>query len=470
MTGTGTLGSFNNALSALRYHQVVMDVASGNVANVSTEGYARRRVIGEATGAPAQAAMWSRYEGAGDGVRVGDLQRMTDPFLDARARREHGNQAFLDVRQAVLTRVETGIGEPGPDGVSAALADFAKGWHDLANNPGSQATRSQVLAQAHGVADALAVQRRNVTAEEGDQRQALLAQVSEVNTVAGDLASTNRSIAVAQMNGTEAGVLLDARDALAMRLSELTGATSVENPKGGLDMVLGGVSLVSGASAGQFIIASGVNADGSSDGAAVSFSLSPAGGGATADVTSAVGGASGGVAELLTTTLPGYRAGIDAIAQELANVVNTAHGAGFDQDGDAGQDLFVFDPTAAGGPLRVALTDPRDVAASGRGGGANLDGGNATALATALAAPEASYQRLVSGFGNEVASARRLTLNQQTLTGQVDGAREQLSGVSLDEEMVTMLQAQRAYEAAARVMTTIDSVLDTLINRTGLVR
>jgi flagellar hook-associated protein 1 FlgK len=56
------------------------------------------------------------------------------------------------------------------------------------------------------------------------------------------------------------------------------------------------------------------------------------------------------------------------------------------------------------------------------------------------------------------------------LTSQVDGSREQLSGVNLDEEMVTMSSAQRAYEAAARVMTTVDSVLDTLINRTGLVR
>lgn len=467
---TGTLSSFNNALSALRYHQVVMDVASGNVANVSTEGYARRRVIGEATGAPAQPAMWSRYEGAGDGVRVGDLQRMTDPLLDTRARREHGNQAFLDLRQSVLSRVEAGIGEPGPNGVSAALADFAAGWHDLANNPGSEAARSQVLARAHSVADALAVQRRNVTAEEGDQRQALLSQVAEVNTVAGDLAVTNRSIAIAQMNGTEAGVLLDARDALAMRLSELTGGTAVENAKGGLDVVVGGVSLVSGASAGQLTISRGVTAGGGSDGAAVGFALTPAGGGAAVDVTGAVGGAAGGVAELLTTTLPGYRAGIDAVAQELATVVNTAHGAGYDQDGDPGLALFDFDPTAPDGPLRVAITDPRDVAASGRGGGANLDGGNATALAGALAAPQAGYQRLVSGFGNEVASVRRLTLNQQTLTSQVDGAREQLSGVSLDEEMVTMLQAQRAYEAAARVMTTIDSVLDTLINRTGLVR
>jgi flagellar hook-associated protein 1 FlgK len=56
------------------------------------------------------------------------------------------------------------------------------------------------------------------------------------------------------------------------------------------------------------------------------------------------------------------------------------------------------------------------------------------------------------------------------LTQQVDGARDQLAGVSLDEEMLAMVQYQRGFEAASRVLTTVDSVLDTLINRTGLLR
>jgi flagellar hook-associated protein 1 FlgK len=55
------------------------------------------------------------------------------------------------------------------------------------------------------------------------------------------------------------------------------------------------------------------------------------------------------------------------------------------------------------------------------------------------------------------------------LTAQVDSSRESLSGVSIDEEMVHLLAAQRGYEGAARVLTTVDSMLDTLINRTGLV-
>jgi flagellar hook-associated protein 1 FlgK len=187
-------------------------------------------------------------------------------------------------------------------------------------------------------------------------------------------------------------------------------------------------------------------------------------------VTAALRGEAGAVGELLTTTLPGHRAAVVAIAQELADAVNAAHQAGYDQDGNPGQPLFTVDPAAASGPLVVALTDPRGLAASGVAGSPNLDGSGATAVAGSIAGAEASWQRTVAGFGNDVASVRRLALNQQALTGQVDGARDQLSGISLDEEMVTMLQAQRAYEAASRVMTTIDSVLDTLINRTGLVR
>lgn len=464
----GTFGSVNTALSALRYHQVVMDVASGNIANVSTDGYARRRVVGEAVGAPAVPAMWSRYDGSGDGVRVGSLDRMVDPLLDARARREHGSQAYLDTRLSVLQRLESGLGEPAGDGVSKALTAFGAAWHDLANNPDSEAVRAQVLAAAEGVADALAVQQRNVTAEEGDQRFALVSDVAEVNTVAADLAAANESIAAARLSGTDAGVLLDARDRLALRLAELTGGTAVENGSGGLDVTVGGVALVTGRQAGQLTITAGVSSDGTADGAAVALAVTPPGGSPTP--VAGLRGEVGAVSDLLSTTLPRHRADLQAFAQQLADAVNAVHQSGYDATGAAGGPLLGVDAAAPGGPLLVLVDAPQLVAASGIGGGANKDGGNATAIAAALGAPAASYQRLVAVFGSDVASTQRLAANQQTLTAQVDGAREQLAGVSLDEEMVTMMQAQRAYEAAARVMTTLDSVLDTLINRTGLVR
>lgn len=459
-----TFSGLSTALSALRYNRVAMDVASGNIANVGTEGYTRRSINGMSVGAPAQPAMWSRYAGAGDGVQVGSIDRMADMLLDIRARREHGNQSYLDIRQSVLERVEGGIGEPGDSGVAAAIADFRSAWHDLANNPGSDAARSAVLGRAATLADAIKIQARNIDSESGDQRFRIQADVAEVNTVAGDLAATNKSIAVANLNGTDAGVLLDKRDQLAMRLSELTGSTATLRPDGGFDVAINGVPLVVGKDAGTLQVATGITAAGASDGSPISYSITDASG--TTAVPGGMLGEIGGVTDLLNTTLPAYTAGLDAIAQQLADEINTQHQAGFDAAGNPGQPLFSYNPANPASSLTVAISAPGELAASGIAGG-GLDASNATALATATGV-EASYQRLINGFGTEVASVTRLASNQQVLTSQVDGSREQLSGVNLDEETVSMVAAQHAYEAAARVITTLDSVLDTLINRTGL--
>jgi flagellar hook-associated protein 1 FlgK len=461
---SGTFSSLNSALTALRYNRVAMDVAGGNIANVGTEGYSRRRVEAESIGAPSRPAMWSRYDGAGEGVSVSGVNRMVDALLDVRARREHGNQSYLDIRQSVLERVESGIGEPGDNGVAAAIADFRSAWHDLANNPGSDAARAQVLGRAATLTGAIRVQARNIDTESGDLRVRAQADVAEVNTVASDLAATNRSIAIANLNGTDAGVLLDKRDQLAMRLSELTGSTTTQRADGGFDVSVNGVPLVTGQDAGVLDIATGITATGAADGNPITFTITDTSG--TTAVPAGMTGEIGGVTDLLTTTLPAYSAGLGAVAKQLADEINTQHQAGYDAAGNPGQPLFSYDPADPAGTLAVALTAPGDLAASSLPGGV-LDSTNATALASATGVEE-SYQRLVNGFGTEVASVRRLAANQQVLTSQVDGSREQLSGVDLDEETVSMLSAQRAYEAASRVMSTIDSVLDTLINRTGL--
>ncbi|MFL6062415.1 MAG: flagellar hook-associated protein FlgK [Marmoricola sp.] len=459
-----TFSGLNTALTALQFNRVAMDVANGNIANVDTDGYTRRRAEAASVGAPSQPAMWSRYTGAGDGVKVAGVDRLADALLDIRARREHGNQSYLDIRQSVLTRVETGIGEPGDSGVSAALNDFRSAWHDLANNPGSDAARSAVLGKAATLADAIKVQARNIDSESSDQRARVTADVAEVNTVASDLAATNKSIAVANLNGTDAGDLLDKRDQLAMRLSELTGATTTTRPDGGFDVRVNGVPLVVGDKAGTMSIASGIDPSGAADGSPITYAITDSSG--TTAVPGGMLGEVGGVTDLLNTTLPAYTAGLNAVAQQLADEINSQHQGGYDAAGNPGGAFFTYDPTNAASTLAVAITDPAQLAASGIAGG-GLDGSNATAMASATSV-ENSYQRVVNGFGTTVASVSRLASNQQVLTSQVDGSREQLSGVNLDEETVNLMAAQHAYEAASRVLTTLDSVLDTLINRTGV--
>ncbi|MBM0127063.1 flagellar hook-associated protein FlgK [Pimelobacter simplex] len=464
----GSFGSINTALSGLRYNQVALDVAGNNIANAGTDGYVRRRVVGESVSS-AQAALWSRYDGHGEGVAVGEVRRMTDPLLDSRVRREHGLLSYLSTSRTILARVEEGVGEPGPNGVHAAMLDLRNAWQDLSLNPGGTAARQQVLGRAETLAQALRSQVANVAGEEADQRIHDLNLVSEVNTAATGLAALNHDILVTEQNGTDAGVLRDRRDQLALRLAELTGAVTTVEADGQFTVTVAGTDLVRGREAGAFVLASGITPAGAADGSPISYRVDASWGSTVLPSGSAgPGGELGAVTEVLTTTLPSYRAGLDAVAADLAAAVNAQQAAGYDASGAAGAPLFSYDPLVGAASLQVAITDPALLAASSVGGGATLDGGNADLLSRVGTYPDA-YQRLVNGLGTDVAALDRRTANQRSLSGALDDAREQQAGVNLDEETVNMVTAQRAYEAAARLMTTLDEVLDTLINRTGLV-
>jgi flagellar hook-associated protein 1 FlgK len=469
---TGTFSGLSTALSALRYNRVAMDVASGNVSNVGTEGYARRTVVGQAQGAPDVPALWSRWDGAGNGVSVGGVERMTDALLDRRARTEHASQSFFDTRSASLVRVESTLGEPGDKGVSAALNAFQSSWQDLANNPEDAGARSQVVARANTLTSTINTQAANVTNEWSNQHSGLKVAAAEVTGLAADLAKVNEGLKVAAVSGTDPGLLLDSRDSLTMRLADLAGATTELQPDGTAKVTLDGKALVDGSRANQLTVGGGTTLGGGAVTMTVSGAVAP-----TGDVT-IPRGSMGARLDLLNQTLPGHMAKLDAFAVEMAGKVNTIHEDGYDSAGQPGKAFFDGGPngepiTAAG--IRVAVT-AEELAAAGSveldGNGdpiPNYDGSNADRLGSEDIGA-GSYRDLIAGFGIEVASARRVSENQSVLTSQIDASRESLSGINIDEEMVNLLAAQRAYEGAARVLTTLDSVLDTLINRTGITR
>ncbi len=165
---------------------------------------------------------------------------MVDPLLDARARTEHAGLSFHDSRSTSLVRFETTLAEPGDNGVAAALEQFRAGWHDVANNPGDLAARSQLLARAETLAGAVRAQDRAVTTEWEDQRTRLDALGAEVNQVAKQLADLNVGLRNADVAGTDAGTLLDQRDMLTLRLAELTGSTVTVKPDTTVEVRVGG--------------------------------------------------------------------------------------------------------------------------------------------------------------------------------------------------------------------------------------
>jgi flagellar hook-associated protein 1 FlgK len=168
----------------------------------------------------------------------------------------------------------------------------------------------------------------------------------------------------------------------------------------------------------------------------------------------------------LNTTLPSYRRQLEDVVTELASSVNDLHSNGFDLDGSPGKPFFTITGSPLAG-LEVAITKPAEIAASASAT-SKLDGSIALRIAE-LSGKDAdfSYRKFIVGLGVETQTAQRRAEIQQAITDRIDAYRDADSGVNIDEEMTNMVAYQQAYSAAARFLTAVDEIIDTLINRTG---
>jgi flagellar hook-associated protein 1 FlgK len=254
------------------------------------------------------------------------------------------------------------------------------------------------------------------------------------------------------------------------RLSELVQVSSTENADGSINVLMGAQVLVNG----------GV---GKTD----LFTVPNAGNNGFVDVTYGSGGpaatmGNAGIAGRITardTLVPQYQASLDTIAANLIAATNALHTTGFDVNGNPGQPFFTGTDAATISVNTAIQANPSLIAASDTAGasGNNEIALAITALRNSMSPPLApgtptshtAYNALVAGLGTDNRTARNEVSTQEALVDLLARRRQALSGVSLDEEAANLLRYQRAYEAAARVLSTYDEILDKLINGTGTV-
>jgi flagellar hook-associated protein 1 FlgK len=142
--------------------------------------------------------------------------------------------------------------------------------------------------------------------------------------------------------------------------------------------------------------------------------------------------------------------------------------------------MLSYDPLDPARSITVAITNTDAIATAAAPGPPfatfdatipeNLaDLRNVRVLAGGTATIGESYRSFVAALGQQTASALSSAVSQQGLVDSAERSRQSSHGVSVDEEMVHLMEAQRMYEAAARVITSVDQALDTLINRMGIV-
>jgi flagellar hook-associated protein 1 len=464
-----TFSGLSGALSSLYAQRRGLDVTGQNIANANTDGYSRQRVNMQAVGGAVVPAIFSTPDGSGGGVTIKGVDRIQDTFLETRTRFEHAQNTYLADQNSVYARIEETFGEPSDTSLQAQFADLNGAWHDLADQPGDAAARTQVLARATTVVDTLHATNAALGSLYSTTREQFDAYTTDVNATAVQVAQLNKSIVVANQTGLPSNELADQRDGLILHLSQLTGATGLARPDGSMDVFLSGSALVNGTNARQ-VVGSGASELSNNPIDPVKLQW--------ADNGTPAGSDSGQLASMLqtlNTTLPNYDALLNQVAATFASTVNTQHTAGYDLNGAAGTALF--DSTNGlsidAENITVAITDPTLLAASatsGASGTGTLDGSNANALTRLANAPggaDETYRQLIVNLGVAAQSADRRASLQATTTDDVDSARQAQTGVNLDEEMTNLMSYQRAYQAASRVISTIDATLDTLINHTG---
>ncbi|GAA4674513.1 flagellar hook-associated protein FlgK [Frondihabitans cladoniiphilus] len=473
---TSTFGTLNTAYRGLSAASTGLGVVGENISNASVDGYTRQRVTTSSIEA-VQNGLFTKGTTIGQGVSVDGVARLADATADAQVRSTASAAGYSSVRSDALSTLETGLNEPGTSGLSTQLSNFWSAWSDVSNAPGKTAPATALLGQANSIVQTIAAGYQSVSDQWSSARSSVDTLATQLNQDGAQIADLNTQIRTGLQTGSNVNELLDKRSLLTEDVAKLAGGTVHQNTDGTVDVLVGGNALVSGDTARTVQVTGAKTLDGSAaspvqlewthrPGASVGLD-----GGSIAGTLSVLAPAStdgSGTGGVLAEAASSY----NALATQLATTVNAVHETGATASGATGTDFFTLStsaPAALG--LSVLPTDASQIASAAPGSGA-LDGSVADKIhqiGISATAPDKTWASFVTSTGSLAKAA--ITGSDRATTAATNAKTQQASGASvdLDEENVNLLTFQHAYQGAARMMTAVDSMLDTLINHMGLV-
>ena len=437
--------------------QFAIDVTASNVTNVNTPGYVRQRPEFEATGVVDVGAKSFQV-----GVDVPMVKRVFDRYLEFQIAEGQMEQGYGATMQDYLQRVEGLFNETNGGGVSELLGAFWSAWQNLSTNPQGGAERTVVLAAAQDLANRFREFSNDLTSIRMDARDKIRTMVADINSDARKIAELNDAIMAEGGENGNANLLLNERSTLLMSLAEKIGINYIEDSNGGIAIYLAsGSSLVAGGNARQLeMVVDDIRIAGTTE------SL-------TAGITT---GKLGAMLEVRDRVVAGYLDSLNTLAAGIVGAVNDRHAAGYTAGGEVGGNFFVpvgaLDTAARNMSVSADIVaDPNRIAASTTVDG---NGDNAREIGaisdlsinwgTSITTANGYYGALSARVGQDVKNAISRKEHRDIIMNQLEEKWESVSGVSVDEEMMNLIKYQMGYNAAGRLVTVADELMETLIN------
>ncbi len=455
----------STSITGLYAHRQRIDTISENIANVDTPGYVRQRAD--------LTSIDSRYPGlfAGAGGQNGgvsaDVSRQWDELLDSAAKQALSRSSGLATQAAILDGIESELGSLEPGNLADKLQQLWNSFDDLANDPADLAVRNVVLGNVETVASELRAQAAGLDQLRAQEVQKLATGVERVNGLASTIAELDVGIAAGTASGSAPSGLIDQRDRLVTELASLVSANVGYDANGQVSVSIDGHLLVGQGQARRIELTTAPDPSLASLGYD-RFVVTSSNGRELNLASGTLSGELVGVNELV----PQYRRSLDDLAGSIVTSANALHQTGTALDGSTGLSLFEPSGLTATG-IRISADvagQPSRIAASN--GSGTLDNSIARAMArlgSDPTGPSAEHAQMIADLGSQLATLQSRSEAASLSSERAEGKRQSASGVNLDEELADLITAQRAYEASARMISAIDEMLDTLINRTGLV-
>lgn len=424
---SGLLSTLNTAKSGMNVSQVAIQTTSHNISNINTPGYSRQRVNQSASSPYSMPGKNSNF-GAGQigtGAQIDDVTRIRNSFYDYQYRSESHQYGSTSVKYEYFKNIEGIFNEPSDTAISSSLNSFFNSWSELSKDPQSSGVKSVVIENGKYLSNSInSAFKRLESLEEGLDKQSEYI-IDEVNSMLSQLDKLEKNIKIIQGSGKSPNDFLDQRDQLLDNLSFKLNIND-KDVKATLKKAYdanGKVTL-------DDLTKSGVKISGELEG-----TLS------------------------MKQEINKYKDGLKQLANTITSNVNDAAGQEIFKAKDG--ELISINPEMLQEPEKINVT--ADIALKVyelKSEKVNINGKDMTI--------NTFYNSMIQDLGQSSAAVIRDESNQSKLLENIDSSRSSVSGVSLDEEMISLVQLQHTYSANAKVMSTIDSLLDVVVN--GLVR
>jgi flagellar hook-associated protein 1 FlgK len=482
---SGLIGSLQNSSGALRVHSKGLEVAGKNLANINNRGYSKERVeIGDRGSIDTGIATESM------GVEAMGLRQNRDSLLDKSVMREITSTSSLEAAKKVLESAETALGQfldrtkdstsiqnatgASGGGISDALTDFFNAWESFSVKPNDFGEKQLLIAKAEILADKINATDKRLAQVQTDADAQLTTDVGVVNGLLAEIAKTNEYIAKAELVRPFSAV--DLRDQRQAKLEELSQYINVQfepivpDGLGQIKVTSNGLDLVNGKNvlgAFEYDLTSAAPVAPTTR---LKFNVTD---NAITDTTFSITTMPEGKlsAQIIAATdvVQKTRDQIKGLATKLNQEVNDAY-----KNSTNPSTTIDFFSLGSGSPLNFQYNTAISSSLT-----AGSNGGNKTAIDVANLGTKnftGSFEgSFTSNFNKTVTTlAQKLNttnirLEDQKLSEEMAVSnRDAFSGVSQDEEMTDLMKFQRSFQASARHVNVIDTLLEQVVNRLGV--